>query len=68
VDWALADHMRTELIEAVLSSALLNRLLTASVIFHTDMGSQNTSRNLADFAKANRVRLYVGRTGECLGL
>jgi len=65
VGWALADHLRTELVEAALSAAFLNRHPPAGVIFHTDRGSQYTSRNFADLAQANGVRLSVGRTGEC---
>jgi putative transposase len=65
VGWALADHMRTELVEAALSAAFVNRRPPAGVIFHTDRGSQYTSRNFADLAQANGVQLSVGRTGEC---
>jgi transposase InsO family protein len=40
VGWAIADHMRTELVEAALSAAFLTRRPPAGVIFHTDRGSQ----------------------------
>ena len=65
VGWALADHMRTELVEEALTSAFINRRPPVGVIFHTDRGSQYTSRNFADLARANGVQLSVGRTGEC---
>lgn len=43
VGWALADHMRTELVEEALSSAFLTRRPPAGIIFHTDKGSQYVS-------------------------
>ena len=65
VGWAMADHMKTELVEEALSAAFLNRRPPAGVIFHTDRGSQYTSRDFAELARANGVQLSVGRTGEC---
>lgn len=48
VGWAIADHMRTELVEDALKAAdALRRGLTGSV-FHSDHGSRYTSK---DFAK-----------------
>ena len=40
VGWAIADHMRTELVEEALSNAFLSRRPPAGVIFHSDRGSQ----------------------------
>ena len=37
--------------------------VAGGAIFHSDRGSQYTSRALADWAAANDVRLSVGRTG-----
>lgn len=34
-------------------------------IFHSDRGSQCTSKLVADWARENPVRLSVGRTGSC---
>ena len=65
VGWAIADHMRTELVEEALSNAFLSRRPPAGVIFHSDRGSQYTSRDFAELAKANGVELSIGRTGEC---
>ena len=65
VGWALADHMRTELIEAALSCAFLSRRPPKGVVFHSDRGSQYTSHDFAKLARDNGVRLSVGRTGEC---
>jgi transposase InsO family protein len=65
VGWALADHMRTELVEDALSMAFTNRAPEGGVVFHSDRGCQYTSRDFADLARANGVVLSVGREGEC---
>ena len=65
VGWALADHMRTELVEDALLMAFRHRAPEQGVIFHSDRGCQYTSRDFADLARANRVVLSVGRRGEC---
>jgi len=65
VGWALADHMRTELVEDALSMAFSTRRPEKGVIFHSDRGCQYTSKDFADLARANGVVLSVGRKGEC---
>jgi len=65
VGWALADHMRTELVEDALSMAFANRAPDEGVVFHSDRGCQYTSKNFADLARANGVVLSVGRKSEC---
>ncbi len=65
VGWALADHMRTELVEDALKMAFAQRAPQKGVIFHSDRGSQYTSGDFAKLAKANGVELSVGRTGQC---
>ena len=65
VGWALADHMRTELVEDALSMAFVNRAPEKGVIFHSDRGCQYTSKDFTDLARRNGVVLSVGRKGEC---
>jgi putative transposase len=65
VGWALADHMRTELVEDALAMAFVQRAPRTGVIFHSDRGCQYTSGDFARLARANGVMLSVGRTGEC---
>ena len=65
VGWALADHMRTELVEEALGMAFAQRRPGPGVIFHSDRGCQYTSRDYAELAKANGVVLSVGLAGEC---
>ena len=65
VGWALADHMRTELVEDALAMAFAQRRPAAGVIFHSDRGCQYTSTDFAALARANGVILSVSRKGEC---
>jgi putative transposase len=63
VGWAVADHMRTKLVEDALHMAFARRRPAKGVIFHSDKGSQYTSKNYAVLARANGVSLSVGATG-----
>lgn len=65
VGWAVADHMRTELVLDALGMALAQRHPPKGVIFHADRGGQYTSHDFVEFCKANGVRNSVGRTGIC---
>jgi putative transposase len=64
VGWALADHMRTSLVEDALAMAFAQRRPAAGVIFHSDRGCQYTSKDYAALARANGVILSVSRKGE----
>ncbi len=65
VGWALADHMRTSLVEDALAMAFTQRRPADGVIFHSDRGAQYTSKGYAALASANGVILSVSRKGEC---
>ena len=65
VGWAIADHMRTELVTAALDMAIANRRPPAGVIFHSDRGAQYTSSDFAKYCKKHKIRRSLGRTGIC---
>lgn len=65
VGFAVADHMRTSLIVEALTMALTHRNPPPGVIFHSDRGTQYTSREFDDFCSENNVRRSLGRTGIC---
>ncbi len=65
VGWALADHMRTELVSEALTMALLTRGPAEGLIFHSDRGCQYTSAEYGELARQNGVVLSIGRKGEC---
>jgi transposase InsO family protein len=63
--YAMADHLRTELVSAALANALAARDPAPGLIFHADRGCQYTSAAYAGLAAASDVRLSHGRTGQC---
>lgn len=65
VGWALADHMRTELVTDALTAAFAQRRPPAGLIFHSDRGCQYTSSDYTRLARDHGVVLSVGRKGEC---
>ena len=61
--WAIADHMRTELVEDALKAAdSLRGGLTGS-IFHTDHGSQYTAMDFAKLCRDLGVTQSMGAVG-----
>jgi putative transposase len=65
VGWALADHMRTELVTDALEMAFTQRRPPAGLVFHSDRGCQYVSGGYARLARDHGVVLSVGRKGQC---
>ncbi len=65
VGWAVADHMRTELVSDALLMAFGSRRPPTGAIFHSDRGCQYTSHDFRNLAKENGVVLSLSRKGEC---
>lgn len=65
VGWAIAGHMRTELVTTALDRALAGRRPDGEVIFHADRGTQYTSSIFAEYCANNGIRRSLGRTGIC---
>jgi putative transposase len=65
VGFALAEHMRTDLIIDALRMAITHQNPPSGVIFHSDRGAQYTSHEFRRFCRNNGVRPSVGRTGIC---
>ena len=65
VGWALADHMRTDLVADALKMAISNRCPVEGLIFHSDRGCQYTSAEYGQLARVNGIVLSIGRKGEC---
>uniref|UniRef100_A0A5Q5BT69 Integrase, catalytic region n=2 Tax=unclassified Mycobacterium TaxID=2642494 RepID=A0A5Q5BT69_MYCSS len=61
--WAIADHMRTELVADALSAATALRGSMAGAVFHTDHGSQYTSRDFATLCGEMGVIQSMGGVG-----
>src|SRR5205807_3548298 len=65
VGFALADHLRTELVADALANAVAARDPAPGVIFHSDRGCQYTSAEFAVLAGDCQVALSTGRKGQC---
>jgi len=61
--WAIAEHMRTELVENALKAADALRGGLAGAIFHADHGSQYTSKDFAYLCKELGVTQSMGAVG-----
>jgi transposase InsO family protein len=61
--WAIAEHMRTELVEDALKAADALRSGLAGAIFHADHGSQYTSRDFAKLCTQLGVTQSMGGVG-----
>jgi putative transposase len=66
IGWAIAEHMRADLVQDALQMAItLRGEQGGRVVFHADRGTQYASRQIATFAAANGVTRSMGRTGVC---
>ncbi len=61
--WAIADHMRTELVEDALKAAESLRGSLTGAVFHSDNGSQYTSKDFAKLCKTLGVTQSMGEVG-----
>jgi putative transposase len=65
VGWAMADHLRTELVVGALEMAVWNRRPGAGVIHHSDHGCQYTSLLFGEHCQAVGIRCSMGSVGDC---
>jgi transposase InsO family protein len=65
VGFALAEHLRTELVADALTNAVAARDPAPGVVFHADRGCQYTSGDYTTLAADLAVILSSGRTGQC---
>lgn len=66
IGWAMASHMRTDLVvEALTMTRDHGRLADTGVIFHSDRGAQYTSTQFQDWCQANRITQSMGKVGVC---
>jgi putative transposase len=65
VGWAMADHMRTELVTDALQMALAHRRPAPGLIWHSDQGSQFVSLAFGQQARAAGIAQSMGSRGDC---
>ncbi len=62
---SLSEHIAAGIVVSALASAKARGYVAGNAIFHSDRGSQRTSKLLAEWAQENDVRLSCSRTGNC---
>ncbi len=65
VGWAIADHMRAELVVDALEMAIARRRPEPGLIHHGDRGSQYTSLVFTRRCKAVGIDISMGAKGSC---
>jgi putative transposase len=65
VGYAMAEHMRAELVVNAITMAATHSQLAGGAIFHSDRGSQYTSKVFRDVLTDLDLRASMGRVGSC---
>lgn len=65
VGWAMAEHLRTELVLDALGTALGQRLPTGPLIHHSDRGSQYASAVYRSVLAEHGITCSMSRRGNC---
>lgn len=65
VGWAMAEHMRADLVTDALQMALARRKPEAGLIHHSDQGSQYVSLAFGQKARDAGIAISMGSRGDC---
>jgi putative transposase len=65
VGWALADHLRAELVVDALEMAVARRCPDAGLVHHSDQGSQYTSLIFTRRCRSVGIDVSMGSRGDC---
>ena len=65
VGWAMADHMREDLVEDALRLALAQRRPGRELLHHSDQGSQYTSDDYLALLGKHGITVSMSRSGDC---
>ncbi len=65
VGWELSSRLTTSLVTSAVSRAVYSRKPSEGLILHSDRGSQYTSDTMRVFAKEQKIKLSMGKTGSC---
>ena len=65
VGWAMANHMRTELVNQALAMAICQRQPAAGLIMHTDRGSQYGADSYRQLLTQHGIEPSMSRKGNC---
>ena len=65
VGWAMANHMRAELVNQAVSMAICQRQPAAGLIMHTDRGSQYGADSYRQLLTQHGMQSSMSRKGDC---
>lgn len=65
VGWAMSEHMDTALVETALHMALQTRQPNATLLHHSDQGSQYTSAAYQSNLAHRNIQMSMSRVGNC---
>lgn len=65
VGWAMADHMKAELVNDALLMAIWKRKPSKGLLWHTDRGSQYASDSHREILKLHGIKQSMSRKGNC---
>jgi len=65
VGWSLDHHMKTSLLTNAFFKAYNDRNPSSNLIFHSDRGSQYTSKKFRKILKQLKIKQSMSRTGNC---
>ena len=65
VGWAMADHLRTELVSDALSMALARRRPGAGLLHHSDRGVQYASEDYRHLLRSHGIECSMSGRGDC---
>jgi putative transposase len=65
VGWAIADHLRAELVIDALEMAVARRRPDRGLVHHSDMGSQYTSLIFTRRCRSVGIDVSIGSRGDC---
>jgi len=65
VGWAMADHLRADLVVRALSNALEHRRPSESVLHHSDRGVQYACDDYQELLRSNGLEVSMSRKGNC---
>jgi len=65
VGWAMADHMRAELVCDALRMAIENRRPAPGAVFHSDRGTQYASKEFSDLLTEHEMTQSLSRPRQC---
>lgn len=65
IGWSLADHMKTDLLVKASEMAASHTPITQKTIFHSDRGSQYTSKKMRKWLRTRNAKQSMSALGYC---